>query len=434
MVYSRDMRPVLLALFALAVARAAPAQTSTPYAFVFDAYMTPAAGAENMVSLQYVLADAEDRWLPPRFWTERSRAKRALGALYRTGKFLALDVPQDHMLLVVAHEVFGHGARFRELGDGRIKYGFEAPPPYGSGDAFTSFNGRFPISPLAHLNASAAGIEAQSSLADLISRHAVARGRIHYREAWLYFESRLTGMSYILSASPRSAEGHDPADFLERFETACTAPCSPLTRRHVQRRALLTLGDPLLYYALYAVGGSYIGSGESSGPMPLVPVGGGVRVLPSLGYALVPYGEEWSVRTAFQTGQREEREARRLTSLTVRLGNTGATTTWGASVRMADLLRVKTLRIDAGVDVWRQPDLLADQTSAPLRTGAGAGASVVVPLPGFLRSPWSNGLLLTGGYKAQGFVPGEQLSGGFVFRTGMTLADRQKPQTRSLDP
>ncbi len=427
------MRCVVFAFLALAVARAAPAQTSLPHAFVFDRYMTPAAGAENMASLQHVLSGVEDRWLPSRLWTEQSRAKRALGALYRTGKFLALDVPQDHMLLVTAHEVFGHGARFRELGDGRIKYGFDAPIPYGSGDAFTSFNGRFPISPLAHLNASAAGIEAQSSLADLIGDHAVARGRIHYREAWLYFESRLTGMSYILSASPGSAEGHDPADFLERFEEACRAPCTPLTRRHIQRRALLTLADPLVYYALYAVGGSYIGRGETTGPMPLVPVGSGIRMLPSLGYALAPYGEEWSVRTMLQDGSREERRARRVTNVTLRVGNTGATTTWGASARMADVLQVRTLRFAASMDVWRQPDLLAEQTSAPLKMGAGAAASVVVPLPTFLKSRWSDGLLLTGGYKSQGFVPGEQLSGGFVFRAGITLAERPA-QRPAIDP
>ena len=42
---------------------------------------------------------------------------------------MALDMPQDHLLMVVAHEVFGHGARFRELGDGRIRYGFDAPHP-----------------------------------------------------------------------------------------------------------------------------------------------------------------------------------------------------------------------------------------------------------------------------------------------------------------
>ena len=99
--------------------------------------------------------------------------------------------------MVVAHEVFGHGARFRELGDGGISYGFDAPIPYGSGDAFTRFNGRFPISPLADLNVSAAGIDAQHALADAITERAVARGRVHYREAWLYFESRMTAVTYI---------------------------------------------------------------------------------------------------------------------------------------------------------------------------------------------------------------------------------------------
>ena len=122
---------------------------------------------------------------------------------------MALDMPQDHLLMVLAHEVFGHGARFRELGDGRIGYGFDAPIPYGSGDAFTSFRGEFPTSPLAMLNVSASGIEAQHVLADAITTKAVERGRIHYREAWLYFESRLTGMTYILTASPHSAAGHD---------------------------------------------------------------------------------------------------------------------------------------------------------------------------------------------------------------------------------
>ena len=108
----------------------------------------------------------------------------------------------------------GRGARnFRPRGAlsrarrGELRYGFDAPIPYGSGDAFTRFNGAFPISPLADLTASASGMEAQHSLADAIAERAVARGRLHYREGWLYFESRMTTVSYILSASPHSSEG-----------------------------------------------------------------------------------------------------------------------------------------------------------------------------------------------------------------------------------
>jgi len=418
LVYSRGVRVFPLSILIVTLARAASAQSPAPYAVVFDQYMTPLAGAEDLVTTQHLLATLEDRWIPLKLGTESTRLSVARGALYRAGKFIAIDVPQEHMLMVVAHEVFGHGARFRELGDGRIGYGFDAPIPYGSGDAYTSFSGQFPVSPLAHMSVSASGIEAQHSLADAITDRAVARGRIHYREAWLYFESRLTGMTYILTASENSREGHDVADFLELFEDACKAPCSPLTRRYVQDRALLALADPLLFYALYGVAGSYIGDGSPTGPMPLIPVGRGVRMLPSLGYALAPYGAEWTVRTSWSMPRADRR---RLTHLVLRVGNTGASTTWGLTARVADVWRIKGLQIDTAVNVWRQPDVFGDETSAPLGTGAGATGTVLVPLPGFLRSRWSDALHVTAGYKARGYIPGEQLSRGALLRAGVTL-------------
>ena len=271
------------------------------------------------------------------------------------------------------------------------------------------------------MNISAAGIDAQHALADAIAERAVARGRLHYREAWLYFESRMAAVTYTLSASPTSSEGHDIADFLEAFEKACTAPCSPLTRNEVQRRALLALADPLLFYSMYGLAVSYIGNGSTTGPMPLIPVGGGVRLMPSLGYALAPYGGEWSFRTSIHQEQRAQSRERRITGITLRVGNTGASSTWGFSTRAADVLRVRGLRIGLAVDVWRQPELLADQTSDPQHMGAGAVATVVVPMPRILRSRWTEGIQISAGYKSQGFVPGEQLSGGGVVRAGIAL-------------
>jgi hypothetical protein len=422
--YIRIVRVSLLALVAALTPCAAYAQTPVPYAVVFDSYMTPAVGAQGLLTIQHLLASAEDRWLPLKIGAERSRPALALGILYRAGKFFALDMPQDHFFLVVAHEVFGHGARFRELGDGRIRYGFDAPIPYGSGDAFTRFNGLFPISPLAELNVSAAGIDAQHALADAIAERAVGRGRLHYREAWLYFESRMAAVGYILSASPTSSEGHDVADFLDAFEKACTADCSPLTRNYVQRRALLALADPLLFYSLYGLAVSYIGNASTTGPMPLIPVGGGLRLMPSLGYALTPYGAEWSLRTAFHQEHRAQSRQRRITGITLRVGNTGASSTWGVNARAADVLRVRRLPVGLAADVWRQPELLADRTSDALHVGAGVLATVVLPIPRLLRSRWTQGIQIAAGYKSQGFVPGEQLSGGGVVRAGITMSAR----------
>jgi hypothetical protein len=396
------------------------AQAAASYSVVFDSYMTPAAGAEGLLTLQHVLTSAEDRWLPIKFGEERSRSGLALGILYRSGKFFLLDMPQDHLILVVAHEVFGHGARFRELGEGSLRYGFDAPIPYGSGDAFTSFEGLFPTTPLAEMTVSAAGIEAQHALADSIASRAAANGRLGYREGWLYFESRVAAVSYILSASPTSSAGHDVADFLDAFERVCRAPCEPLKRHDVQRRALVALVDPLLYYSMYGLAVGYIGNGRTTGPMPLIPIAG-ARVMPSLGYALTPYGEEWTVRTTFLTGKRGEGRGGRVHGVVFRRGNTGASATWGITVRDADLLRVWRQSIGLKFDVWRQPELLADHVTEELETGVGAIATTVVPLPRRFRVPWSDGIHISAGYKSQGYVPGEHLSGGAVLRIGLTV-------------
>ena len=408
-------------LFFLVVASAdvRAQQPATDRTFVFDSYMTPLAGARTLLSTQQLIAVVEDRWVPAKLGRERRRTTLALGILYRSAKFIGVDLPQDHFLMVAAHEVFGHGARFRELGDGRIGYGFDAPLPYGPGEAFTSFNGEFPVSPLASLSVSASGMEAQHALADAIAGSAASRGRIHYREAWLYFESRLTAMTYILSASPHSEEGHDVADYLETFQRACVGTCAPSSRRDIQAHALAALVDPMLYYSLYGLAGSYIGAGRLMSPIPLIPLGSQTRVLPYVGFMLAPYGTEWIVRSTFAPTARAGTLARKLGALTLRVGSTGASTTWGFGVRATDVARMRGTRMDAAVELWRQPPILADTTAASLTTGAGATATVVLPLPRSLRSPWSRGLHITAGYKRRGYIPGEQLLGGLILRAGL---------------
>jgi hypothetical protein len=407
------------------------AQPHTPHALVVDSYLTPAAGAETLLGVQHALASVEDRFLPLRIGQERRRPALALGILYRSAKFIALDMPQDHMLMVVAHEVFGHGARFREIGNGRIRYRFDAPIPYGEGGAVTHFNGEFPVSPLGLLVVETAGMEAQHVLANAIAERAIGRGRLHYREAWLYFESRLAAMSYVLGASDRSREGHDVADFLKTFKEACQAPCVPPRRREIQRRALVALADPLVYYSIYSFAAGYAGKGNVTSVVPMVPVGRGVRVLPSVAFQLTPHGTEWSTTL---TGVRGEGRGVKITrawlpavtlprmaSVTVRVGDTGGSRPWGIGVRAADVASALGLRAAVALDLWRQPLVLADQTSAPLRTGASATATMVVPLPRRLRSQWMSGIHVTAGYKDDGFVPGEMLSRGLVLRVGAVV-------------
>ena len=143
--------------------------------------------------------------------------------------------------------------------------------------------------------------------------------------------------------------------------------------------------------------------------------------MPSLGFALAPYGTEWTLRTSLHQEHRAQNGARRITAIALRVGNTGASSTWALSTRAADVLRVRGLRVGLAVDLWRQPEQLADRTSDAQHIGAGAVATVVMPLPRVLRSEWTQGIQVSAGYKSQGFVPGEQLSGGGVVRAGIAL-------------
>jgi hypothetical protein len=407
----------ILAVFFFVSAERATAQPSHDATLVFDRYMSPVAGTTDLLTIQGELASLEDRLLPLKLGAERRRLPLLAGIVYRAGKFTFLDVPQDHMLLVLNHEVFGHGARLRELGVGRLVYAFDRPIPYGPGGATTTFSGNLPDTPLTSLTISMAGIEAQNVMADAIAQRALSRGGWHYREAWLYFENRYLALTYMLDATEDAAEGNDIADYARTFKDACTPPeCTPITLRDIKRGARLTLGDPLFYYAMYGFASSYLAEGKATSPLPMIPIGRGLHVMPSLGFQLTPYGSERLLRTALKSGVR-------VTTVTLRVGETGASRPWSLDAHFSDIPVFRSLRARVAASIWRQPPVLSDTTSAPLSTGAGGTATVALPLRRFTHGDWLHALV-TLGYKSEGFVPGEPLGGGVIIRAGLSASHR----------
>src|SRR5205823_5976947 len=155
--------------------------------------------------------------------------------------------------------------------------------PYGPGGGSTGFNGALFVTRADVLAIETSGIEAQNVLADAIGRGAVARGSLPYRDAWLYVESRLDGLRYIRSASPRSEPGHDVADFLRDVNEGCDSPaCQPLSEASLKRRALSMLADPMLGYAAYGWAVSYLFRGEPSAAVPMIPLPREIKYLPAL--------------------------------------------------------------------------------------------------------------------------------------------------------
>ncbi len=102
------------------------------------------------------------------------------------------------------------------------------------------------------------------------------------------------------------------------------------------------------------------------------------------------------------------------------MGDTGATTPWAIDVHASDVRLFRKVHVGATASLWRQPPALADQTSAPLRAGGAAAATIRLPLKRITRIDWLRASV-TAGYKAEGFVPGEQLGRGVIVRAGVVV-------------
>jgi len=391
------------------------AQERQPSAVILDSDMTPVAGTTDLLTLQRGLNRLETKLLPPAPFPETSRVKRLLGIGYRLGVSLAVDLPQDDFLMVFAHEVYGHGARLREIGAGGIRYGFDAPLPYGPGGAVTEFEGDLLVTRADILAVDTAGIEAQNVLADVIDRQALVRGSLPHREGWLYLQSRLDGLRYIRSVSPDSPEGHDVADFLRDLNDECAPPaCAPLDRRTLKHRALLMLAEPFLAYAAYGVAVSYLFLGQPSVAVPMIPLPHDVRYLPALRFEMTPYGTEWSTEHNIVVD-------RRLMRMSLGVGDTRVGHAWDIGMFATNVVRNGPIAADVTADVWRQPRLDASPDSSGLETGGFAAATARVPLGIATQAIGRIGLYFQAGYKSDGFVRGERLHAGPIVRAGLTF-------------
>ena len=400
---------------ALALSSPLAAQTQPAITVLVDRDMTPAAGATDVLALQRLLASFEDRVLPARF-SEATPPGHALGILYRAGKWAAIDLPQDSFLMVVAHEMFGHGARLREIGASGVRYQFDAPPPYGDGSAATLVDSAPPhrATRADVLAIDAAGIETQNLLADDISGQALARDSLSYRDAWLYAQSRLAALLYIRSVSPQSEPGHDVAQFLNHLNDGCVPPvCTPLEMQTLKQHALLMLADPMLAFSAYEFAAAYLVHGQAAMTVPMIPLGHGIRYLPTAGFAMTAYGTEW-------TTDHYIRSTHRLTRFTVRFGDTGAVRTWGVGVRDAHAAQRGRIAVDLSADIWSQPALNALPSATGLRTGGLLAATMHVAL-GPQQASSRMGLVGEFGYKSDGFVRGELLRAGAIARFGLTV-------------
>jgi hypothetical protein len=399
-----------------AVASSAAAQTVTSPA-LFDADLTAGAGATLTTAAGAAISRAEDLVVPSRLFPEEGPLGRTANVTYRVARMMWFDWPQEHLLMVVNHEVFGHGARLRERFNGPIGYRIDAPPPYGEGGGSTSFVfDREPTYPEL-LAVHAGGMEADGIAAALVAHQAFSSGRLRPRDALRYLEFELDTLGYVWSTDSAGEDpGHDVADFLDTYDDlAATLGSSPLTLPMLRREALAGLANPALAYAVISVV-RYLATGAEDAPVPTLSIGG-VRYLPMMRYRLTPYGREWSLVN--ELGGRM-----RPTTIDLRVGRGPQTTSWSVGVMQQSVASWGGWSVDAAAHVWSQPRMFGADEQVPLADSQ-PGALVRGRIERRIFPGSSTGeqatLVFDIGIKSDGFVPGDPLEGGVVLRGGLGI-------------
>jgi hypothetical protein len=383
---------------------------------LFDPHSTVGSGATISATLGALVAHAEEASIPDRLFGEPGAPRRTANVTYRFLKHVFFDTPQEQLLLVFNHEVFGHGGRLRERFDGPIEYHIEVPAPYGGGAGETSYLLNREPTPYEMLAISAGGMESTSVVASIVAERAFVDGRMHPRDALRYLLFEFDTQGYIASTDDNEEPGHDVGDFLKTYnDLAAAVGADTLTPRQLRRESLVGLANPLGAYALFGIA-RYWWNGATDVPVPTLSIAG-VRYLPLVRYRLTPYGTEWSLVNALAGRMRP-------TEVELRIGRSPLETPWGIGVRQRSVATWGGWTVDAAADVWRQPPIDGTdprRVEFDLRAGGRVRARANHAVMPVWFSTSRATLVVEVGAKSAGYIPGEPLRAGFVARAGLGL-------------
>ena len=171
----------------------------TNYYLMYDKGLSQKVGAENLLTIHKAFYSFQEEFLPPRI-IEDNWLHSPANSLYRLAKSYLIDMTIDDFVRVAQHEVFGHGARYREYKATNNSYQINLPFPYGKGGGWAyAYGGGPPTSIDENVAVDFSGSESNTVMADIRRAKWAMGDSIHYRDFYLYFVSVHDLTNYIFA-------------------------------------------------------------------------------------------------------------------------------------------------------------------------------------------------------------------------------------------
>jgi hypothetical protein len=412
------------------------------YRGVLDPHLSPYVGAEDLLTLHRTLDLTES-------YFQKAPPRKAWAPAF--GRLLNLALiwnPINYMIMVTQHELFGHGYRIRDLGSTYATvngYKMGTPPPYGTGGGATYFMISSNMSTGQEMAIDTAGVEATAILANRLKFKWLEDGKIDGKKASLYINSQQDITEYVLNLDTLHEHldfenGNDMESYL--FWLNLTYPGYSLTKKELKRNVLVNFLDPFTYYSIYAWL-RYVVCGKSFA-FPMIPIKG-VRYLPSVRMGLTPFGPEYFLENYLLYSSNWP------LYIYFKAGRFADNTYVGLGVEQEKVWQWDKTSLGFRADFWRQPVFLPNKKVLSLlnildernrRESAGEQIEGFTEEEVQFFNPHNEHKMHLGmafsfigmrtigrtdaalfvelGFKTNGFLPGQSLTGAGILRAGLS--------------
>ncbi|MCP4706921.1 MAG: hypothetical protein GY865_20160 [candidate division Zixibacteria bacterium] len=381
----------------------------------FSPGLNMTSGAESIIGLNHGIGVASDKFIRSKWFSEKTVLAKAGGISFRLAKYILYDVPIAHFSTVVAHEFYGHGARYREFDITNIDYGFDAPPPYGDGGGHATARIQLNTITYDELNSIiTSGFEVQSVINRKLNLRYMAKDEILFHEANLYFASFRIAIDYVQETTSDTADNNDAAVYIRWLNknVGITNPDDyKMDIDYLKAHYYANLANPFLLYSVFNVYKTYLWGGNNTTGVPMIQTKN-FDYLPSLRVSFTPFGLEYHLENYF-------RFKGKIALVDLRLGNQKFFKSWGGlGILVQNFYEKGHYALDVDLNIWKQPGMDIGREYATFK-GYGVGASFSIRGHyDFDDTPHPVSIFLELGYKSAGFIEGYDLDASPIILFG----------------
>jgi hypothetical protein len=390
---------------------------------IFDRQQSQFCGTSDLMTLHRAIYTVEDKYIHDTIRGEKNVARNAAGFGLRVTKLLLLDAQVDGLIALAQHEIFGHGARYREFGYRHNAYNLNLFPPFGDGSGYAQ-NGSLKKSftyPTGQerISMTMGGGEAEILMANNLAFQMVLDDSVHYRQSELYLLSQNNLIFYLwttrFTPKEKIISGNDMVNYMNRVNAQYgSTGGSSYDINLLSNQSLLSILNPLQIYSAVSIVYHYCVRCKKTISGPRMIKLGALRFLPALNYSFTPFGACYHFISYFKHGQR-------LFIGDVLFGEGTFLRFYGISLKGFNLVDTNWLTLNFHLDVWNQPVLdLENNSKSDYRNSVGQalGVDVLLRPSGKKSAP---ALFVHTGYKNKGYLIGESLAETFILRYGIAM-------------